>query len=626
VPASLTGVFGPHERTSFAVTDEVSIGRDPSNTIHITDPAISRRHLVIRREGDRHIIRDLGSHNGTFVNGAAVSEHVLENGDTIKVGVSVFQFSSEDPTKAPNSATVTFEDLPASATISELSPESAAVSSLPRDRLARDFGVLLMIATRLRGIRSSESLLWQLVGVLLEVIPADRVTVLLGDTVATLETAFAWDKISGPGKPVRVSRTVVDRVFTERHPLLINNLPEDLTSTSILELEVTSVLCVPLSTPEKQLGVIYADNQRITSCFDAGHLQLLSAIATIAALAYESTRSIELLERENQQLKAEITSRFEMIGDSPSMQELYRFIAKVAPTESNVLVYGESGTGKELVARALHRNSPRADQAFVAINCAALTDTLLESELFGYEKGAFTGALSQKRGYLEAANNGTIFLDEIGEMALPLQAKLLRVLQEREVVRVGSTRAIKLNVRVVAATNRSLPAQVKQGQFREDLYHRLNVVSYHLAPLRKRREDIPLLAQYFVEQLGTKCARRVERISSEALACLTNYDWPGNVRELQNAIEHAIVLGSTPQILRDDLPEALTFTGSDPNISDSGYHAEVASKKKELIRKALDKTQGNFTDAAKILGIHPNYLHRLVRILDLRTELKKASG
>lgn len=626
--AALIGVLGPHERASFPIQDELTIGRDSSNSIHVNDPSLSRRHCAIVRDGVGYVIRDLGSHNGTFVNGNPITEHVLENGDTIKVGASVFQFAVSNAAQAPSSATVSFEDAPLGDTvpISELSPEAAIASSLPPQRLAQAFSTLLTIATRLRGIRNSDSLLWQFVGVLLEVLPADRIAILLGNETASLEPAFAWDKVSGPGKPVRVSRTVVNRTFTERCPLLINNLPSNLTSTSILELDVHSVLCVPLATPEKHLGVIYADNQRVGASFDTGHLHLLSAIATIFALALENTRSLELLERENQQLKAEIKFRFDMVGDSPAMQDLYRFVAKVAPSESNVLIHGESGTGKELVARAIHRGSPRAEQHFLAINCAALTETLLESEIFGYEKGAFTGALTQKRGYLEAANGGTIFLDEIAEMALPLQAKLLRVLQEREVIRVGGTRPIKVDIRVVAATNKPLALLVKEGKFREDLYYRLNVVAYHLKPLRERREDIPLLAQYFVEHFGARSSRRVQRISNEAMASLMNYDWPGNVRELQNAIEHGVVLGSTPQILRDDLPESLTQASSARDSSVEGYHAEVARKKKELIVKALEESNGSFTEAAKILGIHPNYLHRLVRTLDLRSELKKAGA
>jgi two-component system, NtrC family, response regulator HydG len=628
VPASLVGVFGPHEKAFFPVREELTIGRDAINGIQINDPSLSRRHCSIVHDGGVYLIRDLGSHNGTHVNGKAVSEQVLDNGDTIKVGSSVFQFASGDGAQPPIPADVSFDDdrLSKTVPISELAPETAIASSLPPQRLVQAFGTLLTIATRLRGIRNAESLLWQFVGVLLEVLPADRVAVLLGETADTLEPAFAWDRVSGPGKPVRVSRTVVKQAFKERHPIIMNNLPERLSSTSILELEVCSVLCVPVVTPDKQLGVIYADNQRLGISFDGGHQHLLSAIGTIFGLALENTRSLELLDRENQQLKAEVRLRFEMVGDSPLMHDLYRFVAKVAPSESNVLIHGESGTGKELVARAIHRGSPRADQHFVAINCAALTETLLESELFGYEKGAFTGALAQKRGYLEAANGGTVFLDEIGEMALSSQAKLLRVLQEREVVRVGGTKPIKVNIRIVAATNKSLAMLVKEGKFREDLYYRLNVVAYQLAPLRERREDIPLLAQYFVEQFGARCARRVQRISNEATATLMTYDWPGNVRELQNAIEHAVVLGSTTQILRDDLPESLTQAASTSDTPDFGYHAEVARKKKELIVKALEQSAGNFTDAAKLLGIHPNYLHRLVRILNLRSELKRSGA
>jgi Nif-specific regulatory protein len=481
-----------------------------------------------------------------------------------------------------------------------------------------------MIATRLRGIRNSDSLLWQLVGVLFEVVPADRVAILLGDDIATLQPAFAWDKQSGPGLPVRVSRTVVNRVTTERQPLLVNNVPQRLSGVSSLsELDIYSVLCVPMSTPEKQLGVIYVDTRRLGSMFDDGHLHLLSAIATIAALALESTRSLESLELENQLLKAEVRSHFDIIGDSSAMQELYRFISKVSPTESNVIVYGESGTGKELVARALHHNSQRADKTFVAINCAALTESLLESELFGYEKGAFTGALTQKRGYLEAANGGTIFLDEIGELALNLQAKLLRVLQEREVVRVGGTRPIKVDLRVLAATNQPLAQLVKAGKFREDLFYRLDVVSCHIPPLRNRRDDIPILARHFAEKYAAKCNRHVFGLAADTIACLTRYDWPGNVRELENTMERAVVLGSTPQILRDDLPESLTDLAPTSADSPTNYHAQVAQKKCELILHALSQTNNNVTDAAKVLGIHPNYLHRLVRMLDLRSEVKK---
>jgi transcriptional regulator with GAF, ATPase, and Fis domain len=622
--ASLTCVSGPLERTSIAVDAELSLGRDPGNLVRIPDNLLSRRHCVIVQRNNAWYIRDLDSHNGTIVNGVRITDHELAHGDHIKIGSSIFQFTLSDAA-TPQAAIVSVEDWSLSTSDAASSPEKFLASQLSNDRLIQDFGTLLMLATRLRGIHNSESLLWQLVGVLFEVMPADRVAILLGEDVSNLQSSFAWDKESGGGLPVRVSRTVVSRVAASRQPLLVNNVPEQLRGVaSLRDLQIYSVLCVPMCTPEKLLGVVYVDTRQLGSMFDAGHLHLLSAVATIAGLAIESTRSVESLELQNQLLKQEVQTHFDIVGDSAAMQELYRFIAKVAPTESNVIIYGESGTGKELVARAIHRNSLRAEKPFVAINCAALTESLLESELFGYEKGAFTGALAQKRGYLEAADGGTIFLDEIGELALNLQAKLLRVLQEREVVRVGGTKPIKVNLRVLAATNKPLAQQVKESKFREDLFYRLDVVSCHIPPLRNRRDDIPLLAHHFAKKYGEKCKRNLTGISPEAIASLSRYDWPGNVRELENSIERAVVLGSTPQILRDDLPESLTEVASSASDSPTSYHAEVTRKKRELILQALKQANYNFTDAAKLLGVHPNYLHRLVSNLDLRTEVKKA--
>src|SRR6185503_14792903 len=247
----------------------------------------------------------------------------------------------------------------------------------------------------------------------------------------------------------------------------------------------------------------------------------------------------------------------QMIGESEPMGKVLNLISRVAPSSSTVLLLGESGTGKELAARALHRNSPRADKPLVAINCATLVESLLESELFGHEKGAFTGAIYQKRGKLELAEGGTIFFDEVGELSPAIQAKLLRVLQEREFERVGGTQTIKVDVRAIAATNRNLKAEMKAGKFREDLYYRLNVVPIPMPTLRERREDISLLANYFVAEFSNKCKRRVTGISPEARRLLCAYDWPGNVRELENAIERAVVIGQTDLIMPEDLPETI---------------------------------------------------------------------
>jgi transcriptional regulator with GAF, ATPase, and Fis domain len=311
-----------------------------------------------------------------------------------------------------------------------------------------------------------------------------------------------------------------------------------------------------------------------------------------------------------------------MIGDSPPMREVYQFIAKAAPSDSTVLITGESGTGKELVARAIHRNSRRSSKPFVAINCAALTEALLESELFGHEKGAFTGAISQKKGKLEVADRGTVFLDEMGELAPAIQAKLLRVLQDQQFERVGGTRPIKVDIRLIAATNRDIDEAVQTGIVRRDLYYRLNVVSMKMPPLRERGEDIRLLARYFARKCAEKSKRKISGISAEAEACLLAYDWPGNVRELENAIERAVVLGSTEVLLPEDLPEPIIEVQTIPPNSTAALHDAVRESKKQIILKALDQTDGDYSEAARLLGLHVNNLHRLIRNLDLKQQVK----
>ncbi len=333
----------------------------------------------------------------------------------------------------------------------------------------------------------------------------------------------------------------------------------------------------------------------------------------------ENIIALAELGSENQRLKEQIFST-KLIGESRQMQKVENFISRVAAGDVTVLIRGESGTGKELVARSIHQNSPRADRPFVAINCAAIPEALLESELFGHEKGAFTGAVVMKKGKLEAAEDGTLLLDEIGELAPVLQAKLLRVLQQREFERLGGTRVLKFAARVIAATNKDLEKAIKSGEFRQDLYYRLNVVSVTVPPLRERREDIPLLALYFAARYAAKSKRPFKGISGDARAMLMNYSWPGNVRELENAIEHAIVLGLSDEILTDDLPIAV-LEEQDAGVNGPRYHSVLNNTKKELILEALRNASGSFPEAAKLLGIHPKYLFRLVRNLKLRTEI-----
>ena len=353
----------------------------------------------------------------------------------------------------------------------------------------------------------------------------------------------------------------------------------------------------------------------------ASHLETLTAIASLASVAFEANREVETLRVEKALLEEQIGSPSGIVGRSPIIRRLLELVERVAPRDTTVLVLGESGTGKELIARALHERSPRRDRPFIAVNCAALTETLFESELFGHEKGAFTGAIALKRGRFELAQGGTIFLDEVGELAPSLQAKLLRVLQQREFERVGGISLHQLDVRVIAATNRDLSEDVHAGRFREDLYHRLNVVTLESPPLRDRKEDIPLLAQFFLERSAERCKRHVTGISKEAEELALQYSWPGNVRELENAMERAVVLGVSDLVLPEDLPE--TLLEASPREPNAKYHLSVGNAKRDAILDAYTQGGGDYKQAARILGLHPNYLLRLVRNMGLRDEINR---
>jgi Nif-specific regulatory protein len=351
------------------------------------------------------------------------------------------------------------------------------------------------------------------------------------------------------------------------------------------------------------------------------HHDSLGAIATLAVAALETVRDVERLQTENLLLKERLSvAETGIVGESAAVHKLLALIGRVAPQDASVLVLGESGTGKELVARALHRLSPRASKPFVAINCAAITESLLESELFGHEKGAFTGAIAQKKGKLEIAEGGTVFLDEIGELPQPVQAKLLRVLQQREFERVGGTRTLRLNVRLVAATNRDLASEVRRSAFREDLYHRLNVVALRVPPLRERPADIMPLARFFLERAASRCQRHVVGISPEVEGRLMAHSWPGNVRELENAIERAVVLGDSDILVLEDLPETV-LESAEAAEPPGALIASVTESKRQLILAAWREAGGDHNQAAARLNIHPNSLRRLIRTLNLRDAL-----
>jgi Nif-specific regulatory protein len=631
----LVAIAGPLKGTTISLMEmETVIGRDPNTRVAINDPLVSRRHCSITNLSGQIQLADLDSLNGTFVNEKPTREKILEHGDRIRVGATQFVFLVRDEDvdiKIP--LTDSFDGQLITAVTLQLdrkSPVYLQPESFPDalpNRYARDLAALLKISTSINGIREAEDLEARVLEMLFEVMPIERGAVLrVGQNPDEFVSGTYRNRILlQPKEPFRISRTLARQVLHDGVALMANDVMNDeqfQPTESLMASQIRSLLCAPLSVFGSKLGIVYADTARLDAHLDEHHLHLLTAIASVMAVALEHVRYVEWLVGENRRLQEEINIRHDMVGDSARMREVYQFISRVAPKDSTVLIRGESGTGKELVARAIHQNSKRANRPFVAINCAALNEALLESELFGHERGAFTGAIAQKKGKIEIADGGTLFLDEIGELELHLQAKLLRALQEREFERVGGNRPIKVDIRLIAASNRDLDEAVKNNLFRQDLFYRLNVVSVMMPALREHREDIPLLATYFVQKYSRELNREVVGISPEGHALLRQYDWPGNVRELQNVLERAVVLGSSNNINPEDLPEAFVETKVPPPAGVDRYHDAVNSTKRQVIIKAIEQAGGNFTEAAKLLDVHPNYLHRLVRNMGLRKDLR----
>jgi Nif-specific regulatory protein len=621
MPPRLAAISGKLKGAIFAINEEtLVIGRETASNLCLADAAVSRRHAKVEKEDRGFVITDLESLNGTFVNDVPVKNRLLEHGDRVRIGDSQFLFLTHEGEATSKSSDVRLDDRRvASGSTVQLRFDDAVYL------MARDLSALMKVSTTINSIRGLDELLQRLLEQLFEVVPAQRGAILLTDE-GSFETSlvFGLDRARGKEQAVNVSMTIVQQVLRDGVALLSSDgASESTTATqSLISTRAHSVMCVPFILFERKIGVLYLDTTLPRDRFNREHLQLVTAIAGIAAVAIENARQFEWLETENQRLLADVNIEHNMVGESPPMQRVYHFISKVAPTDATVLISGESGTGKELAARAMHRNSKRAQKAFIAVNCAALKESLLESELFGHEKGSFTGALAQKKGRLEIADGGTLFLDEVAELTPALQVKLLRVLQEREFERVGGTVTIKVDLRLIAATNKNLEEAIEAGQFRQDLYYRLNVVSLEMPALRDRREDIMLLANYFVDKYGARCNRKLKGFSKETRNFLTAYDWPGNVRELENTIERAIVLGTTDWILPEDLPEAVLETKVMVEGSVPSYHQALIQHKKQIILRAMEQAKNNHAEAARLLGVHPNYLHRLMTNLNLSSAAK----
>jgi two-component system, NtrC family, response regulator HydG len=628
---------GPMRGTVFALTEqEVSVGREPSNSLYLPDRSVSRQHCLLRRAADEYHLIDLDSFNGTLVNGVLITQHPLEHRDQIAIGdvCLLFLLREDDSTLTINSVEWENSSLVSGSTIRlhreealYLNPDQLS-SDLPKtSRVARDLNTLLKISTIINSTRNLVQLQEQLLELIFEAVPAERGAILLvGAGPDDLFSLIGWDRHSNLKGPVRVSRTITSQVLHDGVSILSNEIQESNSlkaAESLIASQTKSLLCVPLNLFGSVTGAIYLDTSDSAVEFDEEHLQLSTAIASIAAIALENALHVEWLENENRQLEAEAQLKHNMIGKSSAMRKVFQVLARVAPTDLTVLIRGESGTGKELAAQAVHLNSARADKPFVAINCAAFAESLFESEFFGHERGAFTGAHAQKIGLIELAHGGTVFLDEIGELTMPSQAKILRVLETQEFRRVGGTATLKADVRLVAATNRNLQEAIKEKSFREDLYYRLNIISLQMPPLRERRDDIVVLANHFNLEFSKKYQRTITKLSPEVRARLVNYTWPGNVRELRNMIERAVVMGIDDLLATEFMPAIDTEQQGGEEHRPQNIYEAVKDAQKQAIIKAFEQANGNYTETANILGVHPTHLHRLIRTLNMKSILNR---
>jgi Nif-specific regulatory protein len=468
-----------------------------------------------------------------------------------------------------------------------------------------EFEALYQFSQILNSATHQEYLVEDAIDIVIKVINAERGLFVKYDDEKKDFSIITARKISSESitNLAEFSSGILQKVISEKKPLLYHDVMSDphLSQFESVQIhKIKSVIGVPIIREQKVWGVIVADSTLDRREFTDENLMFLNFFSNLVSLALDRIIKLEELEKENQVLLNKLQSIVEipeMIGDSPAMRNLSKLIMKVALSEASVLIVGESGTGKEVAAKAIHQLSRRKEKPFLAQFCGSIPDSLLESELFGYKKGAFTGANADKQGLLEAADGGTFFLDEIGDISAALQAKLLRVLENKEIIRLGDTKVKKVDVRIVAATNKDLQVLVKEGKFREDLYYRLNVFPLTIPPLRERRVDIPLLAIHFAKKL----AQKEIQLSSEALRKLENYYWPGNIRQLINVIQRAIILSDTNKINIDNV-----VLEENKDIAD--FNGTLKEYEMLLLKKRLEECNGNRTTTAKSLGVSVRWI------------------
>jgi len=525
------------------------------------------------------------------VNGRKRDRCALEDGDTLDVSGARLVFEKADR---------------------EVAPAETSAATARTEATALAVTRLAEFAQALGREPALDRALIRLLDSIVEVVKADKgfVLVVEGGGPPEVLAARNFQQQDIEDAVERLSDSIVRRALDTKQPVIVSDAINDEqfnASESVVNLKLASVMCVPLLLRGEVSGAVYVGNDRLASLFTPRELLLMTSFCSTATLLLEHAKTLDELRADKAELQSRLDAQAygDIIGACEAMRDIFRKIDKVAATNIDVLVTGESGTGKELIARELHRRSPRKNGPFIAINCGAIPENLLESELFGHAKGAFTGAIAARPGKFQAASSGTLFLDEIGEMPPPLQVKLLRALQERAVTRVGETKSEPVDIRIVSATNKDLEAEMNAGRFREDLYYRVNVVHLHLPPLRERGDDALMLAKFFLTRATRELSAKVKGFSRQALNAIRHFRWPGNIRQLENRIKKAVVLADGPLITPEDMelrPEHL-----DPILP---LAQALENFRNRYINDVLERNGGNRTKTAKDLGVDPRTIFR----------------
>ncbi|MCR9291759.1 MAG: sigma 54-interacting transcriptional regulator [bacterium] len=569
----------------------VRIGRGHGCQICLSDPLSSRTHAILTFENGSWQASDANSRNGTLVNEQKISSIPLHHGDRIRIGSTELLFELKGDEADTDTAAQQSLVLEA-----PITAEASAVNSLNQlytQQRSRDMLDLYQLSICLMRCQTPDQV-------------AERGLEMLRIRTSSTAVGFLWIDERGQLRPqmilpsdmadrIRLSPNLTERVVRDKQAIWIQD------RLSAKDQDFTDAICVPLMNGNEVLGAIHLYREH--SQFDQPHFDIAVAASGLLAVALVASRNQSKLTQEKRRLSERAAEFSELIGDCPAMLKLKDRIARVAQVNGCVLVRGESGVGKELVARALHASSPRKDRPLLCVNCAAIPGELMESQLFGHKRGAFTGADKDHAGWFQQAHTGTLFLDEVGELTLEGQAKLLRILEGHPFMPVGASREVSVDVRVIAATNRDLRDYVREKQFREDLYYRLSVFELYVPPLRERGTDIQQLVNHFLQHFRIQHGRQNLSLSPAALQTLLNYAWPGNVRQLRNVIDSAVVLASGNQIEAEDL--SLRDAGTQPLES---LRLDVWEER--LIRESLKRTGGNIVESTKLLGVSRATLYR----------------